>query len=132
MTQAARAERCKRWLFTIENGNENCCDNSQLTVLEQHELRKRIPEDAEKLVSWKLPNNKDENKTPEKIFSQQSLREFHLIFLSFFLQQIVNSGNGEKNSQKPLELSGYRIVDLGFVQQPALKSCKHCKFGTKI
>ena len=84
MTQAARAERCKRRLFTIENGDENCCDNSQLTVLEQHELRKRIPQDAEKLVSWKLPNNKDENKTPEKIFSEQSLREFYLFFLSFF------------------------------------------------
>ena len=84
MTQAARAERCKRRLFTIENGDENCCDNSQLTVLEQHELRKRIPQDAEKLVSWKLPNNKDENKTPKKIFSEQSLREFYLFFLSFF------------------------------------------------
>ena len=51
-------------------------------------------------------------------------KHFKEIINFCLFQQFPDSAS----DNKPAELSGYRIIDLGFFQQ-SLKSCQHCKSG---
>lgn len=48
------------------------------------------------------------------------------VYLCFHLQPCSTENNQE--CKAPVELSGYRIVDMGLLQQ-SLQSCQHCKSG---
>ena len=49
---------------------------------------------------------------------------FNVVLIYF---QPCNAGNGQEN-KTPIELSGYRIIYFGLLQQ-SLQSCQQCKSG---
>ena len=62
-------------------------------------------------------------------FSYRDISTLHEhVYLCIYLQPCI-TGDEEEN-KPPIELSGYRIVDVGLMQQ-SLKSCEHCKSGKK-
>ena len=49
-------------------------------------------------------------------------------FCVYFCNYLQPCSNTDQQKRAPIELSGYRIVDVGYLQQ-SLKSCNHCKSG---
>ena len=121
-TEVARAERCKRRLFTSETDKENIPTSAEPRILRQ---RSRETQNNNEMVSI----NCGDLLFYRYLFSgclKKKKKTISLVIKFCLFQQLPDSvGNS-----KAKELSGYRIIDLGFLQQ-SLKSCHHCKTGKK-